>query len=334
MSHSKQRNEKICLNCNAALTDRYCQHCGQENVEPKQSLWHLIVHFFNDVTHFDGKLFSTLKYLVLRPGFLSSEYIKGKRMAYLDPIRMYLFISSVFFIVMLSVLHEPEFASYRDQDLIRITDSLRQTKYTNGFNLSGKTVNGKHVYVVNVKEECRHGFHHYDSLVKAGAIKRNLLQRYIDRKWIGVYNAYEADPINFLPKFLAKFFHSISKGFFISLPVFAFLLYILYIRRRRQFYFVSHAIFAIHFYTVSFIFGLIVLLIGMAGGVFNGDTLQLIAVIIAWAYLYIAMLCFYRQGWFKTFIKHVMLTFLFGTALIFIIIGLLFNSLLSMATTH
>lgn len=280
MSHSKQRAEKICLNCSATLTDRYCQHCGQENVEPKQSLWHLIVHFFNDVTHFDGKLFSTLKYLVFRPGFLSSEYVKGKRVAYLDPIRMYLFISSVFFIVMLSVLKEPEHVSYKDQELINTTESLRKEKYSNSFNLSGKSVNGKHAYVINVKEICRHGEHYYDSLVEAGAIHPSLYQRYWDKKQIGVYNAYDADPINFYPRFIEKFFHSISKGFFISLPVFTFFLYLLYIRRRSQYYFVSHAIFAIHFYTVSFIFGLLVLLLGMTGLLADSDTLQLIAVII------------------------------------------------------
>jgi hypothetical protein len=334
MSHSKQRAEKICLNCNTVLTDRYCQHCGQENVEPKQSLWHLIVHFFNDITHFDGKLFTTLKYLVFRPGFLSSEYIKGKRMAYLDPIRMYLFISSIFFIVMLSVLPEPKFQSYKDQELVHATDSLRKTHYTDGFGNYGKLVHGKQVFVVNVKEECRHGYHHYDSLIKAGTIKPNFLHRHFDKKWIGVYEVYDKDPINFMPKFLGKFFHSVSKGFFISLPVFAFLLFLLYIRRRNNYYFVTHAIFAIHFYTVGFVIGLVVLLLGMIGGVFANDSIQLLAVFIIWVYLYIAMLRFYKQHWFKTFIKFFILSFLFNVALAFIVIGLLFDSMLSMATAH
>ena len=102
MSHLHERKEKVCLNCGASLVGRYCQDCGQENVEPKESLGHLITHFFNDVTHFDGKFFSSMKYLLLKPGFLTEEYTKGRRATYLNPIRMYLFISAMFFLVLMT----------------------------------------------------------------------------------------------------------------------------------------------------------------------------------------------------------------------------------------
>src|SRR6516165_6989863 len=59
LSHSKERKEKVCLNCKAALYGRYCHVCGQENIEPKQPAWHLVTHFFSDITHFDGKFFTT-----------------------------------------------------------------------------------------------------------------------------------------------------------------------------------------------------------------------------------------------------------------------------------
>lgn len=99
MSHSKEREEKVCLNCGAALSGRYCHICGQENTEPKETVWTLVSHFFNDITHFDGKFFSTVKYLITKPGFLSAEYLKGRRAGYLHPIRMYVFTSAFFFII-------------------------------------------------------------------------------------------------------------------------------------------------------------------------------------------------------------------------------------------
>jgi hypothetical protein len=102
LSHLKERKEKICLNCNAALYGRYCHVCGQENLEPKESVWHLVNHFFEDITHFDGKFFSTVKYLITKPGFLSKEYMQGRRASYLNPIRMYVFTSAFFFIVLFS----------------------------------------------------------------------------------------------------------------------------------------------------------------------------------------------------------------------------------------
>jgi len=81
--------------------------CGQENLEPKETVWHLVQHFFNDITHFDGKFFSTVKLLLRKPGFLSAEYIAGRRMSYLNPIRMYVFTSAFFFIILFS-MKKPE----------------------------------------------------------------------------------------------------------------------------------------------------------------------------------------------------------------------------------
>lgn len=102
MSHLPERKEKICLNCGAALHGRFCHYCGQENIEPKDSFWHLVTHFVYDIIHFDGKFFSTLKYLLFRPGFLSHEYLRGRRADYLHPIRMYVFTSAFFFLIFFS----------------------------------------------------------------------------------------------------------------------------------------------------------------------------------------------------------------------------------------
>ncbi|HTE25377.1 DUF3667 domain-containing protein [Flavitalea sp.] len=103
MSHSKERAEKNCLNCGETVQGRYCQVCGQENTEPKESLWGLVSHFFQDITHFDGKFFSTGKLLFTKPGFLPKEYLSGRRARYLHPIRMYVFTSALFFLIFYSV---------------------------------------------------------------------------------------------------------------------------------------------------------------------------------------------------------------------------------------
>ena len=102
MSHLKQRKENNCLNCQTEVVGRYCHNCGQENLEPKETVWHLVQHFFNDITHFDGKFFATVRYLLRKPGFLSLEYMRGRRMSYLNPIRMYVFTSAIFFIILFS----------------------------------------------------------------------------------------------------------------------------------------------------------------------------------------------------------------------------------------
>ncbi|MFY7900007.1 MAG: DUF3667 domain-containing protein [Chitinophagaceae bacterium] len=99
MSNLIERKENNCLNCNAIVQGRYCHVCGQENVEIKESFFHLVTHFIYDVTHFDSKFFYTLKYLLFRPGFLVTEYMSGRRNTYLNPIKMYVFTSAIFFII-------------------------------------------------------------------------------------------------------------------------------------------------------------------------------------------------------------------------------------------
>lgn len=125
MSHLKERKEKQCLNCNAVIYGRFCHVCGQENVEPKESFLHLVRHFIEDITHFDGKFFDTLRYLILRPGFLSYEYMRGRRSSYLNPIRMYVFTSALFFLVFFSVngSHEKTDAKHEAPIVIENTET-------------------------------------------------------------------------------------------------------------------------------------------------------------------------------------------------------------------
>ncbi|MEO7530809.1 MAG: DUF3667 domain-containing protein, partial [Sediminibacterium sp.] len=117
MSHLPERKDKDCLNCGAVVHGRFCQICGQENIEPKESFWHLVTHFMYDVTHFDGKFFSTLKYLLFKPGFLSHEYLRGRRASYLHPIRMYVFTSAFFFLVF--------FTMNKGDEVVKINETVR-----------------------------------------------------------------------------------------------------------------------------------------------------------------------------------------------------------------
>jgi hypothetical protein len=49
----------------------------------------------------------SIRYLLTRPGFLSFEYINGRRLSYTSPVRMYLLISLVFFFILPLLLFLP-----------------------------------------------------------------------------------------------------------------------------------------------------------------------------------------------------------------------------------
>lgn len=101
------RKDKTCLNCNYVVENRFCSNCGQENIDTRKSFTHLFVHFFEDLTHYENAFWRTIKNLIFRPASLTKEYLSGKRMSYLAPVRLYIFISFVTFFL-ISVLPEKE----------------------------------------------------------------------------------------------------------------------------------------------------------------------------------------------------------------------------------
>jgi hypothetical protein len=87
-----------CDNCGAAVNGRYCGACGQRREPPVHSLWHFSQVAAEDLTHADSRLWRTLAALLFKPGYLTAEFLAGRRASYLPPVRLYLVLSVVFFI--------------------------------------------------------------------------------------------------------------------------------------------------------------------------------------------------------------------------------------------
>src|ERR1700753_1739269 len=102
----KHRDQKNCLNCGNTFTGNFCNNCGQENLHLKESFGHVMTHAIADYFHFDQKFFHTLKPLLCNPGKLTIDYNEGKRVQYLHPVRMYIFISLVYFLLVFQKDHE------------------------------------------------------------------------------------------------------------------------------------------------------------------------------------------------------------------------------------
>lgn len=362
MSHSKERKEKICLNCHAELNGRFCHLCGQENLEPKESVWGLITHFFYDITHFDGKFFTTLGYLLRRPGFLSKEYIRGRRASYLNPIRMYVFTSALFFIIFFSMfsvrswnidtklikseseraletsiqIQEALKTAKTHADSVRIealfttlqarldstgklVDSLRNEENDDDNDDSDDSGKGWKLSLNNSGFTSKAA---YDSVQRAKppAERDGWLSRKINYRFIELNKRYEGQEKQFLRDLFDKFLHTFPYLLFVSLPLYALFLKLLYVRR-KQFYYVDHGIFLVHLYIFTFI----VLLILFGLYKLNDITewgwigwLQAALMIYGVIYTVKAMRNFYGQGWTKTIIKFILLNFLAFISLIFL----------------
>ena len=88
--------EKLCKNCNSELVGLYCSECGQKNSQ-LLSIKETLKEFTDNVFSFDTRFFITLKYLITKPGLLTTEYWLGRRTKYLPPLRLYLVMSLMYF---------------------------------------------------------------------------------------------------------------------------------------------------------------------------------------------------------------------------------------------
>ncbi len=245
--------EENCLNCGYPLIGKFCGNCGQKAFLHKDSFWHMASHFIGDYFHYDSKFWITLKTLFTKPGLAALEYIQGKRVKYLTPIQLYVFVTTVFFLFFFS-LHSSEKSNdvqlqvnHKNIDSVEslesLIDSVRQNSIIKNGNL---TLNENNIQS-------------YDSVQHQlpDSLKDDFITRFMVRKFYIISDKYGTTG-NISEIFIEKFVHNIPKIFFILLPFFAFLLLLIF--RKQKYYYVDHIIFSLHFHVMLF------MLLGITAG--------------------------------------------------------------------
>src|SRR5258708_25158343 len=81
-----------CPTCGGTMAGKFCPVCGEQRFERDHFAFKNFSHeALHELTHFDSKIFRTVRYLFTRPGFIAQEYLAGKRSRYVNPLRAYLF---------------------------------------------------------------------------------------------------------------------------------------------------------------------------------------------------------------------------------------------------
>ena len=86
-----------CLNCDAPISGAFCANCGQRAVPPSPTIRELAGDAFAELSGWDGKLAESFRSLMRRPGELTRQWIDGKRVSFITPLRMYLLASLLYF---------------------------------------------------------------------------------------------------------------------------------------------------------------------------------------------------------------------------------------------
>jgi hypothetical protein len=333
MSTGKYRKEKDCLNCGHLVEENFCTHCGQENLQLKEDALHLVSHAIADYFHFESKLFGTLKPLLFKPGMLTQQYVAGKRVSFIHPIRLYIFISIVFFLVILSSSHnEPkvevkdskskkEAFSPRKDSLDRINEQQIRSSLKNipmpaatRDSIIKEAVKGmkndkepKDTNKLNPLKSKNIWFNSLDTTEAAyekrqlslpKAKRDNIFQNYLAKKSIRLQKYPDAGD-----RLTKEFLHNVPKLMFILLPLFALILKLVYWRKKKYYY--EHLIYSFHVHSALFLTVLFTMLLQwIFGFIYDiSSWLTFCCLIYMLWYIYRSLRTFYGSRRWVTVVK-------------------------------
>lgn len=255
MSRLPEQGEN-CLNCGARLQGPYCSACGQKALEQQhESFWKTMVHFLGDFIHFDSQIFRTAIPLLFKPGYLANEYLAGKRVRYFNPIRMYVFLSFLFFFLYFT-FDRPDVQSAEPVMQRKTADSLVRQELD--------SVRQYAPIRITIDSSVYTSLAAYDSVqqTKPKAARDGFIKRSFIRKGLSLKERYGREGRESLVNaLLDNFMHHIPKLAFILLPLFALLLKGFF-RRKRMLY-VEHLIVTVYLYDFIFLFGSLILILSL-----------------------------------------------------------------------
>lgn len=90
-----------CRNCGQPLYGEFCHNCGQKEFNNYDlTIKNFIIYFIGEFWGFDAKIFKSLLYIIIKPGYLTREFSMGRLARYLMPLKLYLLVSIIFFFAM------------------------------------------------------------------------------------------------------------------------------------------------------------------------------------------------------------------------------------------
>jgi hypothetical protein len=339
---------KDCKNCEKPFDEAYefCPHCGQKD---KDELT-IGVLFYNTISNyfsFDARFFKSFFPLLFKPGFLAEKFIAGKRLLYLHPAQMYLFVAVVFFFLNSSrinnwsnqfdegvgmVLDKVKDIEVNTGD--KVTDSLNLIKLNNRIKQDSldrievkqvleenKMYTGfseKEIDSIVSSENFRAVDFSFDEIKKLDSlIAKNASDAVIYKEFGlheetgGLTNRFYRQGIKFYKQRKAG---GIFQTFFDTVPIAMFFILpifalILKLFFRKSGRYSHHLVFS--FYYFSFLFTVFSLILGVNRIVEIPDWIDRLIVFSTFIYLFLAIKRFYKQGWFKSFFKANIITLLF-----------------------
>lgn len=275
------RASLYCRNCGAYAPEQYCPRCGQDTVEHLPSAWEFahehLLHYFAA----EGPLWRTLQALVLRPGRLTLEYLRGRKRMYVPPLRLYLTTSIVYFFA-LQLAASP-------------ADERMRAKFHDRLNDGHSTFTILDLSFLGSGAAVRKADGSFECTLPAWLCKR------IDQRVVQPPGELERRASGAASELTGH----LSTAVFLLLPVFALYLQLAYLRRSYG----EHFLFALHVHSFWFLVCLVMLLP-------MPQWLGWLLKTYLFAYTVVALHTVYAAAWWKTVLKGLVIGFAYVTSLV------------------
>lgn len=85
-----------CLNCGAELSGEFCHACGQQAGNHNPTIGEFVFEYLANAFMWDSRFLKTLWFLIRRPGYLTTEFLQGKVISYVHPLKLNMFMLFIF----------------------------------------------------------------------------------------------------------------------------------------------------------------------------------------------------------------------------------------------
>jgi len=294
-----------CEDCGVELHGHYCSNCGQVAVDYRRSFRHVIADVAESFLNWDSKFTKSLGLLVIRPGWLTNQFVAGRRTRYLHPLRLYLLVSIVFFLCvrLAPIQTRPQVApDMTPKDRAEVEEAMKNPAIPS---LVREEVLKSLAERTKTPGSKKPGPAAIPSPTPPPVVTRDQLGDRSSPGWLKRKVKEKIGPHGSNVQLLSKTLRdNFSTMMLFCIPLFALVLKILYLRQRR--FYIEHLVYALHIHAFFYIALLLTVFSAIAASrwvpAMEGPLIWLCVLAIL-AQVFLSIRQVYRQSWFVTTFK-------------------------------
>jgi hypothetical protein len=335
-----------CENCGAELQGHWCAQCGQPAIEYRRSFRYVVADLLNEFLNWDSKFFTTIALLILKPWRLTNEFLAGKRVRYVNPLRLYLLASILFFFAVnfgakgihfdpskLDAKDRAELESdLKDADLPpearkKLEALLRESSPSPAASPLTHEPSSSPAPTASSDVASPQPAETANEQKKYGKIGERPFVVFDESKsstpferWIEARAKEKmGEKGTKMGLFVSTLLSNLPYMMLCCIPLFAFVLKVLYIRRRI--FYIDHLIYALHIHTFFYTAIMLIVLATIGLNRFAPGPIAGWLIVLLWiafvTQIFLSIRYVYRQGWFFSIFKFIFGGFVYLMVLVF-----------------